>query len=92
MIPTSALSLERQRMVHSNDVLSPYPILSPCQGEEPETVPFCLKSCACNVWHLILYDYMCMQNEIQIACRLQLRFVKLHKKYRSVSHSVSDCT
>ena len=40
MIPTSALSLERQRMVHSKDLPSPYPILSPCQGEELETVLF----------------------------------------------------
>ena len=60
----NALSLERQRMVHSKDVPSPYPILSPCQGEELETVPFCLKSCACNVWNPIQYDYMsdCMSD------------------------------
>ena len=40
--------LGRQRMVHSKDVPSPYPTLSPCQGEKLLTVPFYLKSCTSN--------------------------------------------
>ena len=56
-------------MVHSKDVPSPYPILSPCRGKLL-TVPFYLKSCTCNVWHLISYDYMCMQNNILIAHKI----------------------
>ena len=102
IIPTSAVSLERQRMVRSKDVPSPYPILSPCQGEELETMPFCLKSCACNVWNLTLYDYICMQNDIQIACQIAVKICPIAQKVpicqpfsvrlHIIHILVSDCT
>ena len=68
-------------MVHSKDVPSPYPMLSPCQGEKLLTVPFYLKSCTCNVWHLISCDYMCMQNNILIVHKIAVKICQIAHKH-----------
>ena len=64
---------------------------------------FASKAALCNVWHLILYDYICMQNDILIVCYISVKIyqiahkvpicqqfsVRLHTRLHIL---VSDCT
>ena len=67
-------------------------------------MPFCLKSCACNLWNLIQYDYMpdCSEDfsnctkstnlsaiQCQIAHKITYSGVRLHIRLLIL---VSDCT